>query len=73
MDRLGRVVVPADIRRHLGLREADLLAVHLEDDRIVMTKVGASCAVCGRPDELRAVHTREKHVCRDCIAELGAA
>jgi len=73
MDRLGRVVVPADMRKALGLRDGDLVAVRLEDDRIVLSKVGARCALCGRGDDLLEVYTHEKHVCRDCVRELGPA
>ncbi|MFM8236286.1 MAG: AbrB/MazE/SpoVT family DNA-binding domain-containing protein [Actinomycetota bacterium] len=73
IDRLGRVVVPADIRRSFGLHEGDLVAVHVEGERIVMAKVGASCAICGRADDLVEVRAGEKHVCRGCVAELGPA
>lgn len=73
MDRLGRVVVPAEMRRALGLHDGDRVAVHVEDDRIVMTKLEESCALCGCKNDLLEVYAREKHVCRECVRELGPA
>jgi transcriptional pleiotropic regulator of transition state genes len=71
IDALGRVVVPAELRRLLGIKEGDLLDIHVEQGRLVLQRLDAACAVCGGRDELRPV--RAKHVCAACADLLSAA
>ena len=68
IDQLGRVVVPVELRRTLGIREGDLLEVTAEDGRLILRKVAPECALCGRSDELIDLH--EKHLCRECVREI---
>jgi transcriptional pleiotropic regulator of transition state genes len=68
MDQLGRVVVPAEYRRTMGIREGDLLEVTAEDGRLILRKVEPECALCGRADHLIDRHA--KHLCRDCVSEI---
>ncbi len=69
IDQLGRVVVPAELRRMLGIRQGDLLDIRVEDGRLVLLKIDPECAICGRVDNLVELH--EKHVCKDCVRELS--
>jgi transcriptional pleiotropic regulator of transition state genes len=62
------VVVPAELRRSLGIRDGDLLAISAEDDRLVLRRVAPACAICGRDDELIDLH--EKHLCTDCVRKI---
>jgi transcriptional pleiotropic regulator of transition state genes len=68
IDQLGRVVVPAEFRRTMGIREGDLLEVTAEDGRLILRKVAPDCALCGRADDLIDLHA--KHLCRDCVREI---
>jgi transcriptional pleiotropic regulator of transition state genes len=68
IDQLGRVVVPAEFRRTMGIREGDLLEVTSEDGRLILRKVARECALCGRADDLIDLHA--KHLCRDCVQEI---
>jgi transcriptional pleiotropic regulator of transition state genes len=70
IDQLGRVVVPVELRRALGLRQGDLVEARLEHGHMVMVKVEPECAVCGGADKLIDMH--DKHVCDDCIRLLIA-
>ena len=69
IDRLGRMVLPADIRKVWGLRAGDLLDLRLEDDRLVMTKRTPECAICGTTEQLRSV--RDRHICTPCRDEAS--
>ena len=42
IDDLGRIVIPAEIRRSFGLVDGTELDLVIEGDRLVYTKVGAS-------------------------------
>jgi AbrB family transcriptional regulator, transcriptional pleiotropic regulator of transition state genes len=68
IDQLGRVVIPADLRKMLGLRSGDLLEIRAEDGRILLSRAEPQCAICGTDEHLKAVH--DKHVCTGCLRDL---
>jgi AbrB family transcriptional regulator, transcriptional pleiotropic regulator of transition state genes len=70
VDSLGRVVLPADLRHSLGIREGDILDVSMEDGNLVLRRHVAVCVFCGTGDALRE-HSG-KHACPQCINALGA-
>jgi AbrB family transcriptional regulator, transcriptional pleiotropic regulator of transition state genes len=49
VDELGRVVIPIELRRTLGIAEKDALEIYVDDDRIVLKKYKPSmtCQVTG--------------------------
>ena len=70
IDALGRVVVPAELRRLLGIKEGDLLDIHVESGHLVLARLEPACALCGGREGLRPVHG--KHVCDECVASFNA-
>lgn len=68
IDELGRIVIPVEFRRVLGIRDGDELEIAVEGARITLTKVEAACAFCGALTDLHAFHGR--HVCGPCLTEL---
>lgn len=70
VDDLGRVVIPAGIRRSLGMREGDTVEVTVEGERVVISRPQDACVFCGREeDDLQGF--RGRLVCRDCLGSLG--
>lgn len=65
IDELGRIVIPASIRRKLGLERGDHLDVRLEGDRIIVTKVSPACVFCNREADL--LQMSGKRICRPCL------
>ncbi|MFC7394716.1 AbrB/MazE/SpoVT family DNA-binding domain-containing protein [Scopulibacillus cellulosilyticus] len=53
VDELGRVVIPIELRRTLGINEKDALEIYVDDDRIVLKKYKPSmtCQITGDTDE----------------------
>ncbi|MFD1021131.1 AbrB/MazE/SpoVT family DNA-binding domain-containing protein [Thalassobacillus hwangdonensis] len=49
VDELGRVVIPIELRRTLGINEKDALEIYVDDDRIVLKKYkpNMTCQVTG--------------------------
>ena len=47
IDALGRIVVPAELRRILEIRVGDLLDIRVEDGHVVLAKVEQACVFCG--------------------------
>ncbi len=70
VDDLGRVVIPAGIRRSLNIREGDALEVHVEGDDVIFCKSADQCVFCGSDEGLQGF--RAKLVCRSCIVAVGA-
>lgn len=71
IDQLGRVVVPAELRKVMGIRHGDLLDIRIEDGRLVLLKIEPACALCGRAHDLQPLHG--KHLCQRCVDELTPA
>lgn len=69
LDSMGRVVIPADIRRRLDIAVNDELDFYLEEDRIILKKHRSSCVFCGAGEELSEFMGR--NVCRSCLEKLS--
>jgi transcriptional pleiotropic regulator of transition state genes len=68
VDDLGRIVLPAEIRRSFDIREGDMIEIGVDQDSIVLHKRRNSCTFCGGSEGLRTY--REHPVCTSCLAEL---
>ena len=68
VDELGRVVLPVEIRNRLGIDPGDGVEVFLEDDKIILRRVGQKCAVCGSSDKL--IDIGDKQICLDCLQSI---
>lgn len=51
VDELGRVVIPIELRRTLGITEGTALGFHVEGENIVLRKQDKSCFVTGKVSE----------------------
>lgn len=69
IDALGRVVIPAELRRDLGLSVGDLVEMWGEADHLVLARVQQRCVIDGSTEELREF--RGKLVCGDCVRQLS--
>ena len=47
VDDLGRIVIPMELRRTLGIKVKDPMAIYVEGDRIILEKHQDACAICG--------------------------
>ncbi len=68
IDELGRIVLPIELRRGLGISEKDALEIYVEDDKIILKKYKQACVFCNNDENL--VDFNGKYVCADCIAQL---
>ena len=70
VDQLGRVVLPAEVRRHFGITPGDLIEIAVDSDAILLTKVENRCVFCSRTTSLKEFSG--KLVCGDCLTRLSA-
>jgi transcriptional pleiotropic regulator of transition state genes len=70
VDDLGRVVIPATMRRSLGIGVGDEVEISVDEGRLVLAKPAEQCTFCGTDQDLGAF--RGKVVCWSCTAALRA-
>jgi AbrB family transcriptional regulator, transcriptional pleiotropic regulator of transition state genes len=70
VDQLGRVVLPAEVRRRFGIRPGDMIEIGIDSDAILLTKVEDRCVFCADAKEL--IEFSGKVVCRRCVNRLAA-
>lgn len=71
LDELGRIVLPIETRRMLGIDIKDGLAVFVDGDRIILQKYAPGCTFCGEGLE-DFTYFHGKSVCEKCRSELRA-
>ena len=70
VDDLGRVVIPAGMRRSLGIGVGDEVEVTVDGDRVVLAKPVDACVFCAGTVDLTGFCG--KSVCASCAAALRA-
>jgi len=69
VDELGRVVLPIEVRKKLGIQEKDAVDVQVRGNEIVLTKSLPTCIFCQALENLTVFGNYS--VCSDCIAQLN--
>jgi transcriptional pleiotropic regulator of transition state genes len=71
VDELGRVVIPIELRRTLGIEEKDALEIYVDRDSIILKKYEPACVFCGNAEDVQ--HYKGKIVCRECAIAMANA
>ncbi|WP_031516403.1 AbrB/MazE/SpoVT family DNA-binding domain-containing protein [Desulfofalx alkaliphila] len=64
VDELGRVVIPIELRRTLGIEEKDALEIYVDNEKIILRKYEPACVFCGNASDVFVFNG--KQVCKDC-------
>lgn len=70
IDNAGRLVIPIELRRELGLLTGEPVHMFVEDGRVVVEKYRKTCFICGKPSKTYSV-LFDKKVCDSCKAALN--
>lgn len=68
LDDLGRIVLPIEIRKGLGIDAKDSLEIFTRDDTIILRKYEPHCHFCDNVSDI--ITFRGKKICKECIKEL---
>ncbi|MGY3386864.1 transcriptional pleiotropic regulator of transition state genes [Paenibacillus polymyxa] len=69
LDRLGRIVIPKELRKTLGIEVGSPLEFYSDDGKIAIQRyVGVSCNFCGSVNNLS--YYKNSFICIDCIDEM---
>jgi len=69
VDELGRVVIPIELRRTLGIEEKDALEIYVDHEKIILKKYEPACIFCGNASDVQ--HYRGRLVCRECALAMS--
>ena len=69
IDELGRIVIPKDIRKNLGILSGDELEISLSGEDILIKKTLNRCAFCNSTSQL--VLFKNAYICKNCLEEIS--
>lgn len=68
VDDLGRIVIPIELRRTLGIEIKDSLEIYVENDQIILKKYLPACTFCANASGITIF--KGKNVCSECLVDL---
>ncbi|RKN75042.1 AbrB/MazE/SpoVT family DNA-binding domain-containing protein [Paenibacillus ginsengarvi] len=71
VDELGRVVIPMELRRTLGIVEKDALEIYVDGERIMLKKYQPACIFTGSTEDL--IYFNGKLVSREAARAIAQA
>ena len=66
VDELGRVVLPAEARKKLGLSESGAINITVEENRLTITPATPLCKLCGTDKNINTAFG----ICSLCIEKI---
>jgi len=69
VDELGRVVIPIELRRTLGIEIKDGLEIFVDEEKIILRKYEPACIFCQSAEHVISYHG--KMICQQCIDSLN--
>jgi len=68
LDNLGRITLPAEIRKIYKINDKDSIEIFTNGDMIFLKKHEAVCIFCDSSADL--IFLNEKSICAKCVKEL---
>ena len=69
VDSLGRVVIPAEYRKLIGVAPGDMVDLYVVGDEVAVRRVEPRCVLCG--ETTRLVERHAKWICELCLDDNG--
>ncbi len=69
VDELGRVVIPIELRRTLGIEIKDALEIYVEGEHIIFKKYQPACIFCDNARDV--INYKGKNICKTCLKDLA--
>ena len=68
VDELGRIVLPIELRRTLGIEEKDRIEIFVDGESIILRKYQPACIFCDNAKDI--INYKGKNICAHCLKEL---
>lgn len=69
VDELGRIVLPIELRRTLGIEEKDRIEIFVDGESIILRKYQPACIFCDNAKGI--INYKGKNICPDCIRAMN--
>ena len=69
VDELGRIVLPIELRRTLGIEEKDRIEIFVDGESIILRKYQPACIFCDNAKDI--INYKRKNICPDCIRAMN--
>ena len=69
VDELGRIVLPIELRRTLGIEEKDRIEIFVDGESIILRKYQPACIFCDNATDI--INYKGKNICPDCIRAMN--
>ena len=69
VDELGRIVLPIELRRTLGIEEKDRIEIFVDGESIILRKYQPACIFCDNAKDI--INYKGKNICPDCIHAMN--
>ena len=69
VDELGRIVLPIELRRTLGIEEKDRIEIFVDGESIILRKYQPGCIFCDNAKGI--INYKGKNICPDCIRAMS--
>ena len=69
VDELGRIVLPIELRRTLGIEEKDRIEIFVDGESIILRKYQPACMFCDNAKDI--INYKGKNICPDCIRAMN--
>ncbi|MBN2851293.1 MAG: AbrB family transcriptional regulator [Clostridia bacterium] len=71
VDELGRIVVPIELRRSLGIGDRAEVEIYLDEksNQIILRKHQPMCAFCQSEENI--ISYKNQLICKNCVNEIG--
>lgn len=70
VDELGRIVLPIELRRTLGIEEKDRIEIFVDGESIILRKYQPACIFCDNAKDI--INYKGKNICPECIKAMNA-
>ena len=69
VDELGRIVLPSDLRKSLGIEVKDSLEIYTSGDSVILKKYLPACVFCGEANDI--ITFKGKNICKNCLRQVS--
>lgn len=69
VDKLGRIVLPSELRNTLNIKIKEPLEIYVSGDSIVLRKYLPCCIFCGEEENIGTF--KNKYVCKKCMKQIS--
>ena len=69
VDSLGRIVLPIELRRVMGIDIKDPIEIFVDEGKIILKKYQPACMFCENANDI--ITFKDKKICKSCAEELN--